>query len=89
MVVAVEQGLDDIKEYLIIRGFRVVDLGSKSPFNAAVYKNTRLSDIYVPQRNALLSGGSSGVFMVCAQGKTPTEIEAILRQKTYGNLFNF
>ena len=89
MVVAVEKGLDDIKEYLAIRGFRVVDLGGDSLFNAAVYKNTRLSDIYVPQRSALLSGVSQGVFMVCALGKKPDEIEAILRQKAYGNLFNF
>ncbi|MBR4874306.1 MAG: YkuS family protein [Clostridia bacterium] len=89
MVVAVEKGLDDIKEYLTIRGFLTVDLGSDALFNAVVYKNTRISDIYVPQRSSLLSGGAQGVFMVCAQGKKPDEIEAILRQKAYGNLFNF
>ena len=87
MVVAIENGLDSVKKELTSCGFAVVDLESGLPFDAAVYLNTRILDI--PAHKTRLSSALSpaGALLVCARGRTPQEIAAILRQKTYGNLF--
>lgn len=88
MVIAVENGLDDVKNYLYSRGFTVVELDGANVYDAVVYKNTGIYHIPVSnQAGAKASAGTQGAFLVCASGRTPEEIEKMLRQKAYGNLF--
>ena len=87
MVIAVEKGLTAVKEYLAKRGFSVVDLNETNLFDAAVYQNLALASIPSPDVGAKASIGQTGTFLVCAKGKTPQQIETMLRQKAYGNLF--
>ena len=88
MVIAVENGLDEVKNYLKKRGFSVVDLAHAQVFDAVVYQNLGFFSIPASTRPAAKSGlEQPGTFLVCARGKTPQEIETMLRQKSYGNLF--
>ncbi|HBL81460.1 MAG TPA: hypothetical protein DD391_02495 [Clostridiales bacterium] len=88
MVIAVEKGLDAMKSYLSERGFQVVDLDSSQVFDAAVYENLGFFNIPTPNQVTAKAGtGQAGTFLVCARGKTPQEVETMLRQKAYGNLF--
>lgn len=88
MVIAVENGLEKIKKYLTERGFSVVDLNGVEIYDAAVYQNLGIFNIPVPVRvTAKAEREQAGTFLVCARGKTPQEVETILRQKAYGNLF--
>ena len=88
MVIAVEKGLDHVKAYLRERGFLIVDLDSSQAFDAAVYENLGFYNIPAPNQTAAKAGtGQAGTFLVCARGKTPQEVETMLRQKAYGNLF--
>lgn len=87
MVIAVENGLDDIKGYLSNRGYQVIPLESFNPCDAAVYKSFHIANIPSPVNQTKNAGESHGTFLVCAIGKTPQEIESILRQKVYHNLF--
>ncbi len=88
MVVAVENGLDNIKSYLITRGYEVYDFSENKLFDAVVFKDTPIGNIPVINcTTASLSGKSGGVFLVCAKNKGPEEIESILSKKSYTNLF--
>lgn len=88
MVVAVEKGLEEIKDFLLSHGYTVVELDERNVYDAVVYEN--LSFSHIPVSNRVTSKASQtthGVFLVCAKGMSPEEIEAILRQKAYVNLF--
>ncbi len=88
MVIAVEKGLEAVKNYLNERGFHVVDLDSANHFDAAVYESLSFFNIPAPnQPAAKASIGQTGTFLVCARGRTPQEVETMLRQKAYANLF--
>lgn len=88
MVVAVEKGLDDIRNHLLSCGYEVSDFLENRLYDAVVFKNTPIGNIpVVNSTTASLSGRTSGVFLVCAKNKTPEEIESILRKKSYTNLF--
>ncbi len=88
MVVAVEKGLDDVRNYLLSRGYEVSDFSENKLYDAVVFKNTPIGNIpVVNSATASLSGKSGGVFLVCAKNKTPEEIEKILSKKSYTSLF--
>ena len=87
MIVAVEKGLDSVKEALIAHGHEVVELENSTSFHAAVYTNRKIADIFVPQASARNALFGSGIFLVNARGRTPDEICAIISQKAYGKLF--
>ena len=88
MVVAVEQGLENIKKYLESCGFKVYDFSENKLFDAVVFKDTPIGSIpVVNSATASLSGKSGGVFLVCAKNKSPEEVASILSKKSYTNLF--
>jgi len=89
-VVALEEGLEDIREYLQDKGFHVVDWGKGSfQVDAVVYRNSPLSEI---KTEAIMSESdpmyfadrdSFGVLLVNAQNKTPHEIYEIIKNRIY------
>ncbi len=88
MRVAVEKGLDEISRYLNLRGYETVSIDSNLPFDAIIYQNTGILNLPVPTSYKAFSGANpSGALLIYAAGKTPQEIEHILCQKSYGNLF--
>lgn len=88
MVVAVERGLENIKEHLKLYGYEVCDFSENRLFDAVVFKDTPIGSIpVVNSTTASLSGKSGGVFLVCAKNKSPEEVESILSKKSYTNLF--
>lgn len=91
MVVAVEHYLKNIKNHLRERGYRVCDLETcREPVDAAVYREMSILDIpLAPEHFARFENGpqSVGILLVCAENRTPEEVEQILQQKVYGHLF--
>ncbi|MBO5929778.1 MAG: YkuS family protein [Clostridia bacterium] len=87
MVIAVENGLENIKDYLKSRGYKILTPDSSSLYDAVIYENLHFSGISAPKKAVMQAGDATGVFLICAHGKTPQEIEAILCQKAYFNLF--
>ena len=84
MIVAVQKGLDNMKASLRELGHDVVDYGDyKYPVDAIVYMGgdggfTMSTDI---------SGPAMGVFLINAKGKTPQEVDAMLKRRLYTPLF--
>lgn len=88
MVVAVEKGLDEIKDYLGARGFTVCDMDERRVVDAVIFKNIGIYEIQAKSSALSSAGGkSTGVFLVNANNRTPGEIEKILTQKSYCSLF--
>ena len=85
MIVAVENGLFDIKRELSMRGYTTVWLdGCNFPIDAIVYKSIHLKpwdDAYFKN-----SGDLSGILMIYANNKSIDEIDNILRTRMYGPL---
>jgi diphthamide synthase subunit DPH2 len=90
-VIALEEGLEDIGDYLRNKGFQVVAWDDQnSAVDAVVYMGCRLEEI---QSSQFLSatesvydytgGGSYGVLLVNAQNRTPQEVYEIIRNRVY------
>lgn len=86
---AIQQGLDNIKEGLINRGYDVYDLDENQEVEAIIY----MADGYnIPYENQMVSlrgediGGKSAI-LVNATGKTIDEIDNIIKNKVYSPLF--
>jgi len=94
-VVALEQGLEHIGEYLKSKGYTVVPWG-RSPVavDAVVYTGRKLDDIYSNafiQTEDYISGSIRedahfGVLLVNAQNKTPEQVYEILKNRVYENI---
>lgn len=88
MVIAIENGLDTIKDYFKSKGYQVVTPDSEHVYDAVIYKTLHFSGIPACARVTAKAGGNTGgVFLICARNKTPQEIETMLCQKAYCNLF--
>ncbi|MBR2499931.1 MAG: YkuS family protein [Clostridia bacterium] len=86
MVVEVEKGLNEIRNYLINSGYTVVDSNYKGRIDAYVYH-----DLGIIEYNNLTqsTGLNGGILMINALNKTPQVIEKILDNRTYGDILNF
>ncbi|HHV19770.1 MAG TPA: hypothetical protein GXZ27_13200 [Thermoanaerobacterales bacterium] len=90
-VIALEEGLEEIGEFLKNRGFQVVAWGDQNfAVDAVVYMGRRLDEIQSTQFSPALesvydySGGQSyGVLLVNAQNRTPQEIYEIIKNRVY------
>jgi len=90
MVVAVENGLENIKRGLIDLGYNVVDaFGYKGAVDAYVYENAGLSAISNYNSFAQNSESFTGVLMVNAKNKSINEINHVLKSRVYGENINF
>lgn len=87
--VALEEGLEDIREYLQDKGFQVVDWGKDQlVVDALVYKNRSLSEIQIEHVTSAVPvnfavNNSTGVLLVNAQNKTPEEVYEIIKNRVY------
>ncbi|NLZ51765.1 MAG: YkuS family protein [Thermoanaerobacteraceae bacterium] len=90
-VIALEEGLEDIREYLRNKGLHVVDWSNKNiRVDAVVYRGRSLSAI---QSEQIMSAtdqiydytgeNSFGVLLVNAQNKTPQEVYEIIKNRVY------
>jgi hypothetical protein len=92
IIVAVQQGLDSIRESLREKGFEVVDPVSYGyPIDAIVYEGHSFPISHISSNNmpAMQEGerGSYGVLMINAASRSLEEIEGILRKRYYHPLF--
>lgn len=89
-VVALQEGLEDIGEYLRHKGFKVVPWGDNRNVDAVVYHSRKFDEIDVPQYPPEMqslsddtTAGSYGVLLVNAQNKTPQEVYEIIKNRVY------
>ncbi|MBZ4644763.1 MAG: hypothetical protein PWR27_1547 [Petroclostridium sp.] len=98
MVVAVQRGLESVKDKLRERGYDVVTFGEYNyPIDAVVYTGNGLETSYIKNNNMpnlashTLGFGnidrSYGVLLINATNKTIEEIDTILKRKVYSPLF--
>lgn len=88
MIIAIEKGLDSIKDYFKNKGYQVVTPDGEHVYDAVIYNHLHFSGIPAAARTTAKAGGNTdGVFLICARNKTPQEIETMLCQKAYCNLF--
>lgn len=92
IVVAVQQGLDNIKAGLREKGFEVVDLETYNyPIDAIVYEGNSFQISYVSRNNmpemTMGKRGNYGVFIVNSLGKSIEEIAEMLNSRYYSPLF--
>ncbi len=88
MIIAIEKGLDTIRDYFSNRGYQVVTPDSTQMYDAVIYENLHFSGIPAAAKTTAKAGyNTGGVFLICARNKTPQEIETMLCQKAYCNLF--
>lgn len=82
--IAIENGLDDIKNYLLQRGYNIVNL-NYSHIDAIIY----LRNITLSQNisSSLSAHDKNGILMINSYKKTNTEIERILSSRLYSPLF--
>ena len=84
MVVAVQNELRHIAEYLRKVGFEVVSYESYAhPIDALVYHGGAFSFSAIHS----VPSHETGILLVCADGKTPQQIQKILEKKIYSPLF--
>lgn len=84
MVVAVQNELRHIAEYLRRVGFEVVSYETYShPIDALVYHGSAFSFSAIHS----VPSHEMGILLVCADGKTPQQIQKILEKKIYSPLF--
>ncbi|NLM50008.1 MAG: hypothetical protein GX196_03540 [Clostridiaceae bacterium] len=87
MIVAVQKGLNELKEQLRNMGYDVVTyLEYDHPIDAIVYENIDISQNLFSS-NYHSFDGNFGILMVNAKNKTAQEIDAILKKKVYSPLF--
>lgn len=91
-VIALEDGLEDVGEYLRERGYMTVSWGEPNVVvDAVVYTGRKLDDIYTASFNMVmdpLSGDTGeeypyGVLLVNAQDRTPEEVYEIIKSRVY------
>lgn len=92
IVVAVQSGLDTIKEGLKQRGYEVVDLESYNyPIDAMIYVGNAFQVSHISRNNmpeaTMGTRGGYGVFMINATGKSLDQIEDMLKTRYYSPLF--
>ena len=84
MVVAVQSELRHIAQYLRKVGYEVVSYETYPyPIDALVYHGSGLSFSAVHH----MPFHGNGILLVCADGKTPQQIQQILEKKIYSPLF--
>ncbi len=80
MIIALDEGLFELKQYLQKRGHKVVPLyGYDHGVEAVVLNQTHLDEMPLSMQNF---SGENGIFVVSAEGLAPEEIEKRIEQKS-------
>jgi len=98
MVVAVQRGMEHIKELLRDKGYDVVTLGDYNyPIDAIVYTGQGLETSYISNNNFPnfishtmthdITDRSYGVLMINVTNKSIEEIDSMLKKRVYSPLF--
>lgn len=86
MVIKVEKGLDIISNYLKSKGYHIIeesDLG----YDIYIYSSDNYSGLYNNLINEADDHNTNTVLMINANHKSFEEIEEIVNNKKYSNLF--
>ncbi|MBQ4518833.1 MAG: YkuS family protein [Clostridia bacterium] len=85
MIIALEEGLQDIEKELIRAGHQVVSLYNSSiGADAVVYRDTPWQ--YLPTAE-FCRNSQAGVLMVCVRNMSPGEVRQTVENRCYGTLF--
>ncbi len=92
MVIAIQQGLESIKDELESRGHEVFYIGENRMVDAVIYKETDTHPYYtvnnIPSASASLNGEISyGALLVNVTNKSIEDIIRILEKRVYSSLF--
>ncbi|MGI6776837.1 MAG: YkuS family protein [Acetivibrionales bacterium] len=92
IIVAIQKGLEEIKEALESRGYEVVDAESYGyPIDAIIYKGSSFQVSYISRNNMPTMGlgirPNYGVMIINARDKSVDEIEDMLKTRYYSPLF--
>ena len=85
MKISVENGLENIKDQLISKGYEIVP--DNSVADAYIYENTPISAIPSANFSPISSLAENPILLICAKNRTIDEIELTLKQKTYNKIF--
>ncbi len=85
MKISIEKGLENIKEYLVLKGYEIVPENSVA--DAYIYENTPISSIPVKNASPVAALAENPILLICAKNRSFEEIENTLKQKTYTKLF--
>lgn len=85
MKISVENGLENIKDYLLSKGYEIVP--ETSVADAYIYENTPISAIPAQNFSPVSALAENPILLICAKNRSFAEIEETLKQKTYNKLF--
>ena len=85
MKISLEKNMHELENYLIKRGYTIVSNNESS--DAYIYEKTPLLQISAKNFSPLSALASDPMLLINASGKTFSEIEQILTQKTYNKIF--
>ena len=85
MIIALEDGLQEIREELLRGGHQIVPLyGAPTGADAVVYQNTPWYQLPTAE---LCGNSQAGVLMVCVRNMSPMEVRQTVENRCYGTLF--
>lgn len=90
MVILVQEGLNNIENYLLGRGYHVIHGSDRSsPHDIYVYSSSSYTGLYneILNNNMYNSTMTKNVLMINANNKSFAEIEDIINSRKYSNLF--
>ncbi|KPU26751.1 hypothetical protein TR13x_08765 [Caloranaerobacter sp. TR13] len=89
--IAIQKGLDDLKNNLKSRGYEVYDINENKEVEAIIYMADGYSIPYIDSFISMDTGfeinRNKDVLLINATGKTLEEIEYIINNKLYSPLF--
>ncbi len=85
MKISLEKNMHELENYLIKRGYTIVSENESA--DAYIYEKTPFLQISAKNFSPLSALASDPMLLINASGKTFSEIEQILTQKTYNKIF--
>ena len=89
MIVAIEDGLNELKKYLENSGHKTVEKDYRGAVDAYIFQNDGFDGM--DSFNFTLQNATtvSGVLMINAKNKAPDEVLKVLESRIYGDILNF
>ncbi|SHJ27245.1 YkuS family protein [Lutispora thermophila] len=93
MIIAIEKGLENIKQQLESRGYKCFYIGEEGVADAIIYKDKDNHPYFEVNKSSILNLSNStgtkciGALLINSQGKNIEEIMDILNRRTYSPLF--
>lgn len=85
MKISIEKNLNDLKNYLEEKGYTIVSENDVA--DAYIYDKTPIMQISAKNFSPISELATDPILLVNANGKSFSEIEQILTQKTYNKIF--